>query len=74
MLPKNDYRDWRNVNKDYEVLYKEPEEGDLIYYSYVGVFTVDDVLFDGGVIVIHNGKDLIVPPNYYRVIQKREEK
>lgn len=65
-------KDWRKVFANYDiVLDRLPVKDELVYVSYVGIFTVDNVYENGDIDVDYNGKIKRFPTSHYRLLERR---
>ncbi|MGM7681790.1 hypothetical protein ACSVDA_06500 [Cytobacillus sp. Hm23] len=65
--------DFGYIFANYSVIYDElPVIDDLVYVSYIGIFNVDNVYFNGDIDVKYtDDKVLRLPTSYYRLIKRK---
>lgn len=63
-------RDWKSVFQKYNCIYDRlPEVNELVYVSYIGIFTVDHVFSNGDINVEYKDKTQRFPTSHYRLLK-----
>lgn len=64
--------DWRYVFANYDrVTDRLPNVGELVYVSYIGIFSVDNVHKNGDIDVSDGDRKHRFPTSYYRVVIRK---